>query len=150
MSSFQLIVATAITAASFGAGWRVQSWRADAQIASVKSEYLKRDFKALENAHADTIRLQETKDEAERRHASRAADLRKSVAATAVIADGLRNDLATARAAMPDASCSSIRLHAATLGAVFGECAAEVGRVAGQADGHSIDALKLLESWPKN
>lgn len=148
MIPVQLIVAGVIAVASFGAGWTAQGWRADASMANLRNDYSKRDFRALENAHADTLRLQATKDEAERKHAIRVADLRKSVAATAVIADGLRNDLATARAAMPDASCSSLRGYSATLSTVFDECAAEVGRVASQADGHAIDALKLLEAWP--
>ena len=148
MIPVQLIVAGAVVVASFGAGWSVQGWRMDAQLSKLKTEYSKRDFRALENAYADTLRLQATKDEAERKHAIRVADLRKSVAATAVIADGLRNDLATARAAMPDASCDSIRLHAATINDVFGECAAEIEGLAGTATGHAIDTLKLLEAWP--
>ncbi len=120
----------------------------DAQLSKLKTEYATAQAQAVEKAHAETIRLQAKKDEAEKTHAVRIADLRKSVDATAVIADGLRNELATARAAMPDASCSSIRLHAATLNQVFGLCTSRLERMAEAATGHAIDTLKLLESWP--
>lgn len=149
MIPVHLIVAGAVVVASFGAGWSVQGWRMDAQLSKLKTEYATAQAQAVEQAHAETIRLQAKKDEAEKTHAVRIADLRKSVAATSVIVNGLRNELATARAAMPSASCDSIRLHAATLNDVFGECAAEIERLAGTATGHAIDTLKLLESWPE-
>lgn len=131
------------------AAWGIQGWRMEAQLSQLKTEYATAQAQAVEKAHAETIRLQAKKDEAERKHAIRVADMQRSVAATAVIADGLRNELATARAAMPDASCDSIRLHAATLNQVFGLCTSRLERMAEAATGHSADAVMLLEAWPE-
>ena len=148
MIPVQLIVAGVIAVASFGAGWQIQGMRYGKQIADIHATNAMALAEATSKALAETNRLQEQVNASERKHQIRIADMQRSAAATAVIADGLRDDLAASRAAMPDASCSSIRGYSATLSTVFDECAAEVGRLASQADGHSIDALKLLEAWP--
>jgi hypothetical protein len=64
-------------------------------------------------------------------------------------ADGLRGDLAAARADLSRASGDALRKHAATLNAVFGECAATAEGLAGQAQGHASDTLTLEQAWPK-
>lgn len=149
MIPVQLIVAMVIAAIGFGSGWVTQGWRADAAISKVQSDYLKRDFRALENAHAATISLQTAKDEAERKHQVRLADLRRDIARTRSTADGLRNDLAAAHAAVHSATCGSVREYAAALNTVFSECTTTVESLAGQAAGHAADALMLLDAWPK-
>ena len=144
-----IVFAAVAALAGFTGAWQIQAMRHDAAIATLKTEYLKRDFKALENAHADTIRLQTRKDEAERKARARQIALAGDLARVRDVADGLRDELAAARAALPDAACDAIRRYTATLSAVFGECAAEIERLAGPAQGHAIDSLKLQEGWPK-
>ena len=148
MIPVQLIVAGLLTIVSATSTWYVTRAVYEKQIADIHATNAMALAEATSKALAETNRLQEQVNASERKHQIRIADMQRSAAATAVIADGLRDDLAASRAAMPDASCSSIRGYSATLSTVFDECAAEVGRLASQADGHSIDALKLLESWP--
>ena len=141
------IVAVA-AAAAFGAGWYIQENRYEAVLAKRAADHASGVAAAAEHALVETGRLQKAKDEAEHMAAVRQSALARDLARTRAAADGLRSDLSAARAAMPDASCTSLRLHATTLNAVFGECSVEVEGLAGQAGGHAIDALKLLESWP--
>lgn len=148
MIPVQLIVAGLLTIVSATSTWYVTRAVYEKQIADIHTTNAMALAEATSKALAETNRLQEQVNASERKHQSRIADMQRSVAATAVIADGLRNDLATARAAMPDATCSSLRLHAATLNQVFGLCTSRLERMAEAATGHSIDALKLLESWP--
>ena len=103
---------------------------------------------AYANAKRETERLQEKANAAERKHQSRIIDLSRDIARNRSIADGLRDELTTASAALPNATCDSVRQHAATLNSVFGECSAEVERLGAAASGHAIDSMKLLESWP--
>ena len=104
--------------------------------------------KATSDALAETQRLQKAKDEAEKRAAKRLADARADAARASAAAAGLRDELATSRLQLSSASCTSVREYSATLSAVFGECSAEVGRLASEAQGHAVDSLKLQESWP--
>ncbi len=148
MIPIQLIVAGVIAVASFGAAWQIQGNRYERTIAEQRAAQSAILVEAHANAKRETERLQEVANAAERKHNSRLTDLRRDLARTRGVADGLRNDLSAARSSLPDASCSSVRVHAATLNTVFGECAAEIEGLAGQAQGHAIDTLKLLESWP--
>lgn len=150
MIPVQLIVAGVIAVTGFGAAWTYQGNRYERVIAEQRAAQSALLVEAYANAKRETERIQEIANAAERKHQGRIADMRKSAAATSVIADGLRDDLAAARAAMPGASCDSIRQHASTLNTVFGYCASRLERMAEVATGHSIDALKLLESWPKS
>lgn len=143
------IPAIASAVIAFAGAWHVQSLRMDSQIQAIKTEYLKRDFKALESAHAETIRMQSQKDDAERNAQVRQRALARAVAGVRHERDGLRDELAAARAALPDASCTAVREHAAALNNVFGECADRLEAMAGKAQGHAIDSLKLQEGWPK-
>lgn len=79
----------------------------------------------------------------------------REIAASALAADlsrttrSLRDDLATARANLPGASCSSLRQRTAVLSAVFEECSGEVEGLAGAAQGLASDLQLIKESWPK-
>lgn len=129
-------------------GWSVQSWRMGEQIQSLKTEYATAQARAVERAHSETIRLQAQADKAAKQSAARQAKMADDAARARSERDGLRDELSTARSQLPDASCTSVRDHAATLNTVFGECAAAIEGLAGQAQGHAIDTLKLIESWP--
>lgn len=149
MIPIQLIAAGAIAAVSFGAAWTYQGARYEREIADQRAEQLALLAEAQANARLETERMAKAKADAEQNHQIRLAALSRSAAAARNERDGLRDELAASRVQLPDASCSSVRQHAATLSAVFGECAAEIEGLAGQAQGHAIDSLKLQESWPK-
>ena len=108
---------------------------------------------ALARANAEALakytamerKKQEAIDEANRiaqRNARAAADARAD-------ANRLRDSLNAATFGLSTATLPSIRQYSATLSFVFGECIAEVERLAQAADGHALDARTLREAWPK-
>ena len=103
----------------------------------------------LKAAGEKTKAFQQKKDEALHAANERAKKAQVAAAAARATVDGLRSDLAAARNDMSSASLASIRKYAATLNAVFGECAAEVERLAGKAQGHASDALMFEQAWPR-
>jgi hypothetical protein len=143
------LISALIAGAISGAGvWTYQANKYDAQIATIQRDQTIAAHKQLEIAHAQTIALQTKADTAARKHASRSTALANAVRAAGVERDRLRDELSKASVQLPDASCTSVRQHAATLSDVFGECAAEIERVAGPASGHAADSLMLQEAWP--
>lgn len=144
-----LIFAGVAAVAGFTGAWTYQSARYERLLTTQQTEYLKRDFKALEIAHADTIRLHEQAAKA----ASAATTRQNRIAADRdrlrADVDGLRDELTASRLQLPDASCPSVRDHAAALNNVFGQCAAAIEGLAGKADGHASDSLMLQEAWPR-
>lgn len=148
MIPVQLIVAGAIAAASFGGAWVFQESRYEAILAERASKQATALAVATANALAETVRLQEAKDEAERKHQSRLADLRRDLARTRSVADGLRNDIATARATLPDATCGSVREYGIAASIVIGECSARLVEVAEHADRAIREVILLKDAWP--
>ena len=145
----QVLIAAAIAATAAAGAWSFQEARYGKQIADIHAVNSLALAEAAAAAHAETKRLQEIANVAEKNHARRLADLRRDRDRNAALVDGLRHDLATARVSLPDATCDSIRDYTATLADVFGECTAEVGRLAEAADRHSADSARLIEAWPK-
>lgn len=129
-------------------GWTAQGWRLNERIASIQTEYATAQFKAVEIAHAETIRLQAQADKAAKQSAARQAKMADDAARARSERDGLRDELAASRSQLPDASCTSVRDHAATLNTVLGRCTDRLERMAQAASGHASDSLKLIESWP--
>jgi hypothetical protein len=147
---YRIAIQYAIVAAMAAAGaWTVQGWRADAALAELRTEYATAQFQALEEAHAQTIRLQEKADAAARKSAARQSALANDVAAARSELERLRDELAATRSHLPDASCSSVRDYAATANELFGVCADRLEGLAGKAQGHAIDSLNLQQAWPK-
>lgn len=144
----QALIAAAIAAVAAAGAWSFQEARYGKQIADIHAEHSLALAAATAGAHAETLRLQEIVNAAERKNQVRIATLRRDRDRAHAVIDGLRNDLATARVALPDATCTSVRDYTATLADVFGECTAEVGRLAETADRHSLDAARLIEAWP--
>ena len=149
MIPVQFIVAGVIAAASFGAAWTYQGAKYERVIAEQRAAQSALLAEAYANAQRETERMAQAKDEAERKAAIRIADLRRDLARTRSVADGLRNDLATARTTLPDASCSTVRAYAITANTILDECGSALFEMAGNAESQRLDALKLLESWPK-
>lgn len=107
-----------------------------------------------------TIELQSQYRQKEQEHAQRLSDAQQSarkrenllqsqLATLRVASDSLRDDLGTYRGQLPGASCDAVKLHAAALNTVFGQCAKAIGELAKQADGHAGDALTLEQAWPR-
>lgn len=141
-----------ISALLAGSGvWKYQAQKHELTLLNLSTDYLKRDFRALENANAETTRLQNQKDEALRTAAQRQRFWQSQNSALERDVDGLRGDLAryrTERESLPGDPVSPGADYTFALETVFGDCAAELGRMAGLAQGHADDVQTLKEAWP--
>lgn len=143
-----LLVGGLILALTLGA-YRLVDHIGDVREAQVIAKIEKQ--RAAENAkHAKTTaKWQKEKDdelaEAKKRELANKAAADK----LAAVNRGLRNDLADQRSNLSTASIDAVRKYAATANSVFGECSAEVGRLAVEAAGHASDSLMLQRAWPK-
>lgn len=136
-------------ALAFGIGWFVQGWRMDAQLNELKATHATEISVSLAKAQEETNRLQRIKDEALER-ANALAQVNAAAADSARNELGrLRQQIATERRKLDTASRQSLTNYTATLQTVFGECSAEVERLAKAADGHALDARTLKEAWGK-
>ena len=147
------LIACLISALLAGGGvWKYQAHKYELALANLSTTYLQRDFRALETSNAETIRLQNQKDEALRTAAQRQRFWQGQNRALERDLDGLRGDLASnaaARKVMPGDTCSTGADYTSTLETVLGNCTDELGRMAGQAQGHASDTQTLIEAWPK-
>lgn len=144
----QVVITLVVSTFAFFAGWSIQHDRMTAQIETLKRAQAEQHAIALENARNETARMQRQKDEAERLAAIRQRNLARAVSAAGDELGRVRDELASARSAVPGATCGAVREYAATAATVFGECAAAAAELARKADGHAADTLKLLEAWP--
>lgn len=142
--------ATAIVAGAlaFGAGWKVQAWRYDAQIADTASQHAIALASANQKALDDTIKMQRTKDDAIKAAQDRAKREAANAAAARNERDGLRAQLAATTVLLPSASCASVREYATTINGLFDQCAGAFEDMAGKAAGHAADSRLMLEAWP--
>ena len=134
-----------------GGVWKYQAQKYELALASLSTDHLKRDFRALENANAETTRLQNQKDAALRTAAQRQRFWQSQNSALERDVDGLRGDLARYRAereSVPGDSVSPGADYTSALETVFGDCATEVVRMEGFAQGHANDVQTLSEGWP--
>jgi hypothetical protein len=117
-------------------------------MASLVAEYAQAQHKAVEHAHAETVRYQQKADDAAKKAAVRirAADSERAVLRGAV--DGLRGDLASGATRYATATEQARADYTATISAVLSDCAGMAGEIAGKADGHVIDLQRLSEAWP--
>lgn len=142
-------VGAAALAIGFGGGWKVQSWRYDAQIADTAAQHAT----ALANAHQkaldDTIRMQRTKDDAIKAAQDRAKREAANAAAARTERDGLRAQLAATTVQLPVASCTSVREYGTTLTGLLDQCAGAFEGMAREASGHAADSRLMQEAWPK-
>lgn len=122
-------------------------------LAGLKADRLERDrlrdtLKVINAAQDETIRLQGIKDAALGKANRRAKANADAAADARTERDGLRNDLADARARLPTLSHEACLVRAAALDAVLDQCAGAVESLAGKADRHANDAMTLHEAWP--
>ena len=143
------IALCAISAAISAAGaYQWQAYRYEARMASLVAEYAQAQHKAVEYAHAETIRLQKKADDAQAKAAVR---IRAAAADAAVLRGAVERLRDTADTALRESSDSiaACKAHGATITELFGQCASRYGEVAGEADGWRNEAMTLREAWPE-
>lgn len=145
-------IATAAIAAALSAtaAWSQRAALADAEVATLKNDYLRRDFRALETAHADTIRLQEKADHAQANAAVRirTASADRDLLRAAV--DRLRGELAKSPSGSNADTGAATDNNGSAAAVVSAECADALATMAGHADGWRSEAMTLREAWPTN
>jgi len=146
----KLAIAAAMLAAAFASGFAVQGWRKDAQIAEIEAANSQAQAQAAAQAAADTARMQKDKDNALRQATIKAAQNAIAANSARTELDRVRKQQDASSAAMSDATCTSVREHAAALNAVFGECVSTLEGLARKADGHALDQRTLSESFPRS
>lgn len=130
-------------AVGFTGAWKVQAWRIDA----IQSEHAAQATKAMEKAHAETLKLQEAKDEALRRANARASQNQIAADGARTELDRLRDTIATSNSNPP--ACTTGSDPAATARALLAECAARYSDLAAKADRHASDAVTIQQAWPR-
>lgn len=136
------IVCISAALVSASVAWRVQDWR----IEHIQAQHAQALAQAITQAEAKTAVMQETKDEAIRRANQRAMAQQSAADGARSELDRLRSDIAARDAADTGRPGSDA---AATARALLAECSARYSELAGKADRHSSDAVKLHEAWPR-
>lgn len=143
------IITHAIAAcAAAAAAWMWQANSYGQQIANLKTQYAQAQVRAVEVAHAETIRLQSQADDAQRKSgirqaaiASDAAGVRHALVSLSNAADSALRDAQT--------SSSACESRATALTDVFKGCTGQLKQVAAEADRIASDKQTLIESWPR-
>lgn len=156
MPNIKLAVTAIAIASAFGAGWSVNGWRIHSQTqaadlaraqAATESE---RENRATESRRSTNV-IEAQNAQAQRTHTLQAAADRAHAES-----DGLRSDIAAARAELssrpPDAcadndSASSGLLD--TMAAGIERLSKRGEQIAREANGHASDSLTLQQAWPK-
>lgn len=158
-------VAAALISAAIAAtgAYKVQSWRYGEQIASMKQEASEATTKAVKAAMDKTLTDQKRKDDAlieanKREQKIQAIAKQNAIAANNAnaLANGLRLELAAARANLSTLSIEALRDRADRLSQVFEQC---LSKYAGSAERYNelaqdagrlaSDLKRLDDSWPK-
>jgi len=150
MHGMKLTLIVSLTAALIAgvSGWVANGWRLDAQIDRMVAEHEAASAAANKAALERYAALEQQKQEA-LNEANRIAQRNAAAAASArADADRLRNQIASADR-VSTATVASLRNYTITLQTVFGECVAEVERLAATADGHALDSRTLNGAWPR-
>ena len=135
-----------VAVAAFSAGFMVNGWRLNAQIAEIEAANSKAVAEATAKAMDD--RMQRKKDDALKQAQQAALANARSADAARAERDGLRDQLDTAASNLPGATCTAARDYGATATTILGECGAALEDLARKADGHALDARTLIQSWP--
>jgi len=137
----------ALAAAAAWGGWAVQGWRMGERIQAMQAQAALAAHKQLEQAHAETLRLQAQADAAARQHAARAAALAHDAAGvrTALVSLSDAADAALHAAKSTHAACID---RATAFRIVFEQCTGRLESVAGHADALRNDRQALIDAWP--
>jgi hypothetical protein len=137
------------TAATAGVTWTFQANKYERLMSDQRLEFSRAHVRALEVAHAETIRFQDTAKKAQAAAAVRQRALAADRDRLRVAAVSLRDQLRAASQRLPSASTATATEYAATLGELLDQCSRAYQGMAGAADGHAADVRALIESWPK-
>lgn len=113
------------------------------------AEYQVKQLAAEQTARAKEQSMQQRLNEATHAAAERETKLRADYAAAHRTALGLRDTIANLRHSLSGTTADACRVTADTALNVFGECSAEVGRLAEASDRHASDVRTLSEAWPR-
>jgi hypothetical protein len=142
-----LYIAAGAYAIGMVIGWTGNGMRLNAKINEMVAQHAVAVQKATEAAAKETARMQQEKDDAiakanqvAQRNAAAAADATRE-------RDRLRDDLATSRVALSNATHASLIEYATAISVVFEQCVREYTDVARLADQHAADSQLLFTAW---
>lgn len=141
------VAVAALSVAFLWQGTRIAEERL--QWANLQRDAAIASKKALEVAHAETVRMQGERDAAVREAEIRKQQKARDAAAVELEHDGLRNELAVLRAALSSDSRETCVARADAIAELFEVCVGKYRSLAEKAQGHLGDALMLDEAWPK-
>jgi chromosome segregation ATPase len=140
----QLIAALLVTAMGFGAGWKVQQWRFDAQ----EAERAKRELVAIQSAAEADLRRQAAIASAQDAAVRRERQLRNDAAGSRDALVGLSH-AADAALRAAEASHGACLNRATALSDVLETVSTERRELSEKADRHVSDIQTLTDAWPK-
>jgi hypothetical protein len=139
-----------VAAVAFAAGFLVNGWRLNGEIANINAAHAAAVAQATADALEQTTLLQEKKDNALKQAQKAAAANADAAARARSELDWVRDYNSRTTVEVSSATCPSVRDHTAALAAVFGECSAALTDMAKKADGHALDVKTLIDAWPTN
>lgn len=133
---------------AFAAGWAVNGWRADAELANREKAWADAIAWSSQQALERYQIMEKTKDDAIKAAEQRAASNRADADRAAATVDSMRKQLAGVPARIATATRAAVDEYAATASELLTDCTAQYQRVAEQADGHASDAALIRDAWP--
>lgn len=143
------LLMVALLALAGALGWRqgvnatLADWQAEQLQQAQQAAAAERETRNIETARQRHV------TEVQNASTQRQLAARRDAAAARTELDRLRDELTSARAALPSQPQAACLERARALDDVFGSCAAALEGLAGQADRHAGDALMLREGWPR-
>lgn len=148
---------------SFAAGWAVNGWRADSQIAKLElaqtSQELQQTRQAVQDLHSTQQGFRDALSNFQQTQLTNAQsqqDLGKLLLDLRSTTAGLRGDFSGLPARLERANRVALAEYASTCTAVLEAMAAggqrlseAGGELAAKAEGHAADAGLISEAWPK-
>ncbi len=145
----QALAVALVVGALIAFGWSKGAEHVQAKWDAEKGRALAAQIVAEQTARAREQSMVSQIRKAENDANDREEKRRAAVSAAGDSADKLRLALNTIRNGLPGNSADACRSTASAVLAVFGECSAALGEMAGQADGIASDRQTLIDSWPK-
>lgn len=143
------IIASLLSAAlAAGGAWKYQANHYEKVIGDINLSYSRRDFRLLENAHANLIQHQKKAATAQSRAETQLANANSRYRDLVTVNNGLRDDIERNSAALSGSTTDSINQYTTTLGIIYSDCRAALSQMGFNAQGHAIDTQKLINTWP--
>lgn len=143
---FRIIAMAAIAAALFGSGWTAQGWHRDSLEKDRVEQQFQEDLAVAQADAASDVRRLDRVIEAQNAATVRATGMRSAVADLRLERDGLRDELAQAKARLPGQDHQACLDRATSLSRVFEACTGRYSEVAERAERHISDIQSLIDS----